>query len=131
MHPDELAELARRTQAGDEAAARTLVAATTELVWRLVRAYQGRLEGAADVTQDVYAVLFARLHRFRPRDGVPFEHWLSRLTVNVCRDRARSEARRRRWHTEAPLLDVEERRWVEQAMDGSARPLDDAIAAQH
>lgn len=130
MDTDELAELARRIQAGDSAAARALVGATRELVWRLVRAYRGRIEGADDVTQEVYTTLFARIHRFRPRGGVPFAHWLSRLTVNVCRDRWRAETRRRRWLEQPPALDDDERRWLQTATHSPSVPLDDAVAAR-
>lgn len=85
-----LARVARR----DDAAARELVVHCHPTVLRLVRAHHARGVDEDDLLQEVYARLFAKVEGYQPRDGVPFEHWLSRLTVNACRDVLRSETRR-------------------------------------
>lgn len=50
------------------------------LAWRLL----GSIEDAQDAAQEVFLRVFKYLHRFDPTK--PFEPWLVRMTVNVCRD---------------------------------------------
>lgn len=88
--PDCLARVAR----GEPQAERELVGHTYTMVLRLVRAHRSHSFSDEDLVQEVYLTMFTKLDRYRAREGVPFEHWLSRLTVNTCRDALRSEARR-------------------------------------
>lgn len=83
-----------RAAAGDPEAARRLVARVHPLVMRLVRAHRARTLGEDDLAQEVYLKMFTRLHRYEAREGVPFEHWLSRLAVRTCLDALRAEGRR-------------------------------------
>src|SRR5215470_16083983 len=53
------------------------------LAWRLL----GNGEDAQDASQEVFLRAFRFLHRFDSTR--PFEPWLIRLTVNVCRDLGR------------------------------------------
>src|SRR6188472_1680917 len=50
------------------------------LSWRLL----GSIEDAQDAAQEVFLRTFKYLHRFDVQK--PFEPWLIRMTVNVCRD---------------------------------------------
>jgi RNA polymerase sigma-70 factor (ECF subfamily) len=56
------------------------------LAWRLL----GRGEDAQDASQEVFMRAFRFLHRFD--SSRPFEPWLIRLTVNVCRDIGRKRS---------------------------------------
>jgi RNA polymerase sigma-70 factor, ECF subfamily len=53
------------------------------LAWRLL----GSVEDAQDASQEVFLRAFRFLHRFDMKR--PFEPWLVRMTVNVCRDLGR------------------------------------------
>ena len=70
--------------------------------------------------------MFARLDRYESRDGIPFEHWLARLTVNTCRDVLRAESRRPRLTTLSP----EAASWLTTLSDDRAPAHDDALAAR-
>ena len=59
------------------------------LSWRLL----GSIEDAQDASQEVFLRTFKYLHRFDMQK--PFEPWLVRLTVNVCRDIGRKRTERR------------------------------------
>jgi RNA polymerase sigma-70 factor (ECF subfamily) len=83
-----------RVRLGDQSAATALVTHTHPLVLKIVRAYHARSFNDDDLVQEVYLTMFARLDRYEPRPAVPFEHWLSRLAVNTCRDVLRAERRR-------------------------------------
>ncbi len=87
------AQLLARWRAGDDAAGREVCERHAELVARLARAYRPRAWSVDDLVQEVFLTMFARSERYSERAGVPFEHWLSRLAVNVCRDKLRGEAR--------------------------------------
>ena len=92
--PFDMLDCLTRVRAGDQHAASALVHHTHALVLKLVRAYHARSFSDDDLVQEVYLTMFARLDRYEARAGVPFEHWLSRLTVNTCRDVLRAERRR-------------------------------------
>jgi RNA polymerase sigma-70 factor (ECF subfamily) len=85
--------LAARASADPEAA-RELVARCHPLVMKIVRAHRPRTVPEEDLAQEVYLKMFARLDRYEPRSGVPFEHWLSRLAVRTCLVALRAERRR-------------------------------------
>jgi RNA polymerase sigma factor (sigma-70 family) len=105
--PEPLIDMAaciRQVMAGDQQAAQALVVHTRPLVLKLVRAYRAQAHSDDDLMQEVYLTMFARLDRYEPRAGTPFEHWLSRLAVNVCRDVLRGESRRPRLGTLSPAV---------------------------
>ena len=85
-----LARIARH----DPDAARELVEHCHDLVWKLVRAHRSRSIPDEDLVQEVFLKVFSRLDRYEPRDGIPFEHWLSRLAVRTCLDALRTDRRR-------------------------------------
>jgi RNA polymerase sigma-70 factor (ECF subfamily) len=77
----------------DEAAARRLMTALHPRVAGIIRRHWTRQEDWEDLEQEVFLRVFNALPRFR-RTGVPLEHWVSRITLNVCRRRWRSQSRR-------------------------------------
>ncbi len=93
MPPVTEAELLALWRAGDDDAGAQLCRRHVQLVMRIAAAYRPRSCGVDDLVQEVFLTMFARSERYTERDGVPFEHWLSRLAVNVCRDELRSEKR--------------------------------------
>lgn len=95
--PIEPDDLPARARAGDEDAARTLVERLHPLVMKIVRSHLPRRAAEEDLAQEVYGRIFERLHQYEERAGVPFEHWVARLTVRTCLDALRSERRRPEW----------------------------------
>lgn len=83
-----------QVRAGDEEAARQLVAQLHPLVMTIVRANPSGRQAEEDLAQEVYGRVFERLDHYRPRPGIPFEHWVARLAVRVCLDIRRAERRR-------------------------------------
>lgn len=62
----------------------------------IIRRHWTRQEEWEDLEQEVFMRVFEALPRFR-REGVPLEHWVSRITLNLCRRRWRSQSRRPEW----------------------------------
>ena len=85
----------------------------------IIRRHWSRPEEWEDLEQEVFIRVFEALPRFRPQ-GVPLEHWVSRITLNVCRRHWRSRSRRPEWRWSD--LDEGERRAFHQA-----RQTDDLI----
>src|SRR5262252_3391449 len=83
-HASELKILLSRAASGDAAAFEQIVVRherrVLTLSWRLL----GAMEDAQDAAQEVFLRTFKYLHRFDTQK--PFEPWLVRMTVNVCRD---------------------------------------------
>ena len=88
----ELAILLTRAASGDAAAFEQIVIRherrVLTLSWRLL----GAIEDAQDAAQEVFLRTFKYLHRFDTQK--PFEPWLVRLTVNVCRDLGKARSLR-------------------------------------
>ena len=96
---------------GDADAARALVEHLYPLVIKIVRAHRPRRTAEEDLAQEVFMKLFHRLEQYQGRDGVPLEHWVSRVAVTTCLDALRSERRRPEWRWAD--LGEGERAWVE------------------
>jgi RNA polymerase sigma-70 factor (ECF subfamily) len=100
MGPDEERRLLANARAGDERAFATVVAAETPRVramaWRLTQ----DPVAAEEITQDAFVRLHRSLDGFRQDARV--STWLCRTVINLCHDRARGEARKRR------MLSIEE-----------------------
>jgi RNA polymerase sigma-70 factor (ECF subfamily) len=111
---------------GDAAAAEALVRRFEPQVRRLVRAHRPRAVSEDDLVQEVFLAVFTRLDHYRERDGIPFAHWLSRLTINLCRDALRSERRRR----PTPSLSAETLQWIGSLVADPAPPVDEVLAAR-
>jgi RNA polymerase sigma-70 factor (ECF subfamily) len=88
----ELTALLTRAASGDAAAFEQIVIRherrVLTLAWRLL----GAMEDAQDAAQEVFLRTFKYLHRFDAQK--PFEPWLVRMTVNVCRDLGRKRRQR-------------------------------------
>ncbi|EDY21095.1 RNA polymerase, sigma-24 subunit, ECF subfamily [Chthoniobacter flavus Ellin428] len=113
MPPDALDVPAclERVRRQDGEAARALVEHLYPLVIKIVRAHRPRRMAEEDLAQEVFLKMFTRLEQYQGREGVPFEHWLSRLAVTTCLDALRAEKRRPEWRY-ADLADPE-REWLE------------------
>ena len=111
---------------GDAVSAEVLVRRFEPQVRRLVRAHRPRAVPEDDLVQEVFLAVFSRLDRYQERDGIPFEHWLSRLTINFCRDALRSERRRR----PLPSLSPEALQWIGSLVADPAPPVDEVLAAR-
>src|SRR5262245_44729445 len=120
-----LARIARH----DPDAARELVEQCQALVWKLVRAHRSRSIPDEDLVQEVFLKLFSRLDRYEARDGIPFEHWLSRLAVRTCLDALRRE--RRRPQPADPPLSEAASEWLEALRrDEASSTIDEVLAAR-
>jgi RNA polymerase sigma-70 factor, ECF subfamily len=97
-----------RVRQNDQQAARELVEHLYPLVIRIVRSHLPRRMSDEDLAQEVFLKLFSRLDQYQERAGVPFDHWLARLTVRTCLDHLRAE-RRRPEHRWSDLTDEERR----------------------
>ena len=78
--------------ARDESAARELMARLYPQVARIARSHLPFRMEEADLVQEIFAKLFFNLHRYDAR--LPLENWVSRVSINVCRDHLRARARR-------------------------------------
>ena len=107
--PDKVAVWLERIRSDRDEDARSLVEHLYPLVIKIVRAHRPRRIAEEDLAQDVFMKLFGKLDQFR--GSVPFEHWVSRVAVNTCRDQLRAQRVRPelRWadlsEAEAAVLD--------------------------
>jgi RNA polymerase sigma factor (sigma-70 family) len=124
--PFDLGECLAVVRRVEPRAAEALVRHCQPMVARLVGAHRPRSVHPEDLVQEVFLALFLRLDRYQARDGIPFEHWLARVTVNVCRDALRAERRR----PVSVSLPVETAAWIASLLIDPAPPVDDALAAR-
>lgn len=125
----DLAECVDGARRQDPDASRALVERLYPLVLRIVRGHLPSRTAEEDLTQEVFVKLFGRLDQYESRAGIPFEHWVARLTVRTCLDALRSERRRPelRWSD----LSSEDAAWLEfMVSDASVAPETDAWAAR-
>jgi RNA polymerase sigma-70 factor, ECF subfamily len=92
MAPDELSNLITRARNSDEAAAKDLVERLYPTVIRIVRNHLPRRELEEDMSQEIFLKIFAKLYQYRA--DMPFEHWVSRISVNTCIDHLRKQRNR-------------------------------------
>ena len=86
-------DLARAAAKGDADAFASLLARHYDRIFRLAFRLTGRADQAEDLTQDICAVLPAKIAGFRAE--AKFTTWLYRVVVNAAEDaRRRREARR-------------------------------------
>lgn len=80
-------DLAALALGGRQAAYSALLHRHRDAVFRIARASCGDEDAALDITQQSFISAFAALGRYdRTR---PFAHWIARIALNKCRDRAR------------------------------------------
>ncbi|HVP62293.1 MAG TPA: sigma-70 family RNA polymerase sigma factor [Myxococcaceae bacterium] len=124
--PLQLASCLDGVRRGERRASERLVRLCEPLVRRLVRAHRPRAVAEDDLVQDVFVAVLTRLDRYQQRDGIPFDHWLSRLTINLCRDALRAERRR----AVGPALSTEAVRWVASLITDPAPRMDEVLGAR-
>ena len=98
---EELVEAANR---GDDEAFRLLVVRHKRRVIRLASRFFTDLYELDDVCQEVFIKAYEHLGTYRRE--APFEHWLTRITVNACHD-ALKKAKPRRGHLPLEDLSIE------------------------
>lgn len=89
----ELGGLLQRAKEGDGAAFDQLYRATAPIQLSQIRRYLGEEEGAEDLLQEVYFVLWKNLHKLRQTEGLVA--YLNRVTYNLCMNRRRSNSKER------------------------------------
>jgi RNA polymerase sigma factor (sigma-70 family) len=109
--PLDVPDCVRRACVGDLSAAQALVEHLHPLVRRWVRNHLPRRDSEEDLMQEVFLKLLQKLGSYREHPGVPFEHWVSRLTVRTCLDALRAERARPEWRM-ADLAEGE-REWLD------------------
>jgi RNA polymerase sigma-70 factor (ECF subfamily) len=82
----------RAAKSGDHRAFEDLMIATQHFVAKLSWRILGDAEDVKDAVQESFLRVFRHLKRYD--EGRDFHGWLARITVNVCRDLARSRRRR-------------------------------------
>lgn len=124
--PVQVSDLARRAQAGDEAAFETLYREHAGRVFAVCLRLSGDPARAAELTQDVFVRCWEQLKSYRGESA--FGTWLYRLAVNVVWTANRGDRRR-----EARVLPVEDPGMHESRRDGPSvglrLDLEQAIAA--
>lgn len=119
----------QRVRAGEMASAHALIEHLHPLVRRLVRNHLPRRESEEDLMQEVFLKLLQKLDSYRERAGIPFEHWVSRLTVRTCLDALRAEKARPEWRM-ADLSDGETK-WMDYLLNRQASaPSEHALDAK-
>ena len=89
-------ELVCSVRAGDEQAATALLNALFPLVLKIVRSHLPARGSEDDLCQMIFVRIFRSIHQYSAE--APFEHWVSRVAINVClnqieRQRIRPELR--------------------------------------
>lgn len=86
------ADLLDAARDGNEAAWRQLVEMLYPQIAGTIRNHLRREADREDVAQEVFIKIFANLGQYAGRQ--PFSHWVSRITLNACRDWLRRLAAR-------------------------------------
>src|ERR1700747_1036551 len=120
MAAEELLLLIQGVRNSDDAAAAELVEHLYPTVIRIVRNHLPRRELEEDLAQEIFLKIFAKLHQSRA--DMPFEHWVSRVSVNTCIDHLRKQRNRPeyRWSD----FSEEQQAILSPLMDGASEPAD-------
>lgn len=110
----------QRVRMGDSASAEALVHHLHPLVRTWVRHHLPRRESEEDLVQQVLIKVFQKLDGYAPREGVPFEHWVSRLAVRTCLDALRAERSRPEWRMAD--LSAGETEWLHFLLERQSEP---------
>lgn len=92
MSRDELFCLIERVRSSNQFAAKELVEHLYPIVIRIIRNHLPRRESEEDLSQEIFLRIFAKLSQYRV--DMPFEHWVSRISVNTCIDHFRKQRNR-------------------------------------
>ncbi len=85
----DVASVIGRVRAGDQDAARELIAHAGTIVIRIARANRPKRLSEEDLMQEIFAKVFSRLDQYR--GDAPFEHWVSRIAATTCLDQLRAQ----------------------------------------
>ncbi len=85
--------LVKATLSGDEEAFAELVRRYKQKVLRLSARFVRDSDELDDICQEAFIKAYQSLNKFR--GDAPFEHWLTKIAVNVCYDVLRKQSRRR------------------------------------
>jgi RNA polymerase sigma-70 factor (ECF subfamily) len=88
---DEL--LIKATLSGDDEAFSELVRRYKQKVFRLAARFVRDNDDLDDICQETFIKAYQSLKKFR--GDAPFEHWITKIAVNVCYDMLRKQSRRR------------------------------------
>jgi RNA polymerase sigma-70 factor, ECF subfamily len=128
----DIATIVQRTMNGDTSAFELLIIRYDRRVFSLAMKLLGESDDARDAAQEVFFRTYKYIHRLDLQK--PFEPWLMRMTVNVCRDIGRKRQQRRATVSDSEMADSiahetsnnphdemileEERRMLRQALAG-------------
>jgi len=73
-----------RVRRGEERAWQELVNLLNPLIYRIIRNQVRRTSDHEDLGQETFTKIFLKLHQFTGKQ--PFDHWVSRITINTCYD---------------------------------------------
>jgi RNA polymerase sigma-70 factor (ECF subfamily) len=120
MFSEDFPELIAKTRRSDQAAAKELVERLYPTVIRIVRNHLPRRELEEDLSQEIFLKIFSKIHQYRA--DTPFEHWVSRISVNTCIDHLRKQRNRPeyRWSD----FSEEQQAVLNGLMDGASPPAD-------
>jgi RNA polymerase sigma factor (sigma-70 family) len=118
----DLPECLRRVRAHDDEAARRLVEHLYPQVMRIIATKLPRRDSQEDLAQDIFLKMFTKLEQYK--GDVPFEHWVSRITVNHCLNALRSQRSRPEWRWAD--LTVEQAETLDAVLRSTSEPPDPA-----
>ena len=81
------------TLSGDDEAFAELVRRYKQKIFRLGARFVRDNDDLDDICQEAFIKAYQNLKKFR--GDAPFEHWLTRIAVNVCYDMLRKQSRKR------------------------------------
>jgi RNA polymerase sigma-70 factor (ECF subfamily) len=93
--------LIEATISGDDEAFTELVRRHKRKVFRIVARFVRNDLELDDICQEIFIKMYQNLNKYRGE--APFEHWLSKITINACYDQLRKQRRER---DNIPLEDV-------------------------
>ena len=81
-----------RVRLGEESAWQELVNLLNPLIFKIIGNQVRRTSDHEDLGQEAFTKIFLKLHQFTGKQ--PFDHWVSRITINTCYDWLRKQKAR-------------------------------------
>ena len=127
-NPNLMEEWIKQVHVGDTEAASALVDHLYPTIIRIVRGHLPWRMEETDLAQDIFLKIFSKIEQFRFRDGIPLEHWVSRIALNTCLDALRIAKR----YPELLLSDFteEETEWIQYLTSENTDVPQDTLAAR-
>jgi len=94
-------DLIKATLSGDDEAFAELVRRHKRKVFRIAARFARNDSELDDISQEVFIKVYQTLKKYRGE--APFEHWVSKITINTCYDELRKQRREGR---NVPLDDI-------------------------